>query len=590
MVSNTKRKRMTLAAIELAQLMPICYSVFYFLGDIETINYILALLSNKVQRPKLHGLNCIIFKVHQWETLDRAVSAFMSLQFQSDISFNRYRDVINASDMTLQNDVSLGENPIFEAMIKYLQNEKDIDKTIAALMILVNRGADVNKICNLKKANWIYREYTPLEYAALQGNINIVKYLVEHGANVNPYSVVINWNEMTPLMHAAKKGDIIIVKYLVENGADVNTYSHRNDATALSLALQFSKSNDIADIVKYLVEKGADVNTYSDDGLNATPWMYAVKIGRIDIVKYLVTRLQDTNIDINAPTPSDRLGQMQSEKPETLSLFAVIESNDNLNMIKYLVSIGAKFHIGSALERAANYGHLELIEYLVNENDGILNEGIPNCCDDDSDDDSDVEYYRREERMRKLYRGEELAVKYGEKALLLAAKGGYIQVVKYLINHSVNMNTRNYVGGLPPLSLAVYNRHGDVVRYLAALGATHVKDTNSHTPLMYAIMQNDLNMAKCLVENDANMYTITTEWKTIYVLAQKHSPDIFKYLEPIYNKALNIVKCLVENGANMYIITRDMDTIFIFAGSLGNSKIFKYLEMVGIIEYGHVDR
>ena len=48
--------------------------------------------------------------------------------------------------------------------------------------------------------------------ACKSGNADLVKYLVEHGANVN------NENGKTPLVIACEKGRKSIVKYLVEHG------------------------------------------------------------------------------------------------------------------------------------------------------------------------------------------------------------------------------------------------------------------------------------------------------------------------------------------------------------------------------------
>ena len=56
---------------------------------------------------------------------------------------------------------------------------------------------------------------TPLFYACLNGNEAVVKYLVEHGADVNK----INKWDITPLHNACIRGDETIVKYLVEHGA-----------------------------------------------------------------------------------------------------------------------------------------------------------------------------------------------------------------------------------------------------------------------------------------------------------------------------------------------------------------------------------
>lgn len=490
MTSNTKRKRERLAAIARARRMPITqfYPVFYFLNDEETINYILVLLSNKVLRPKLHGLGIILFKIHPWETLDHAVSAFMSLEFKTEISFNRSGESINASDMILRNaTTNLSDScVIFESIYKYMEKERDINpiiidrtnKTIVALKILLNCGADVNEHCFQRNggecgptgANVIPffcrgdQEWTPLVYAAYLGNIDIVRYLVSCGANVNPHPNVEMRPLMTPLMYAAKHGDYDMVKYLVDNGANVNTYF-----------LRFELLYQIP------------------------PWMHAIKCGNIDTLKFLV----DNGANVN-------------EHPCTT--YVVSESNDNLEMIKYLVSIGVTFNIRVVLESAASYGHLELIKYLVNTNTEILNHPVEIP---DYDDPFNVGVY---------YRENDHAHTHGEYALLAAAKNGQHHVVEYFIGQKVNINARDCYGRTS-LSLAVDARARGVAEYLLNNGAAHLKDTDGFSPLVCAIMSHNLDMVKLLIDNGADMYDITRRGCTIYVLAREKSPSIFEYLK-----------------------------------------------------------
>ena len=63
-------------------------------------------------------------------------------------------------------------------------------------------------------------------------------------------------------MHAADEGNLDIIKLLVQNGADVNAATKEGN-TALILAA----NEDQRGIIKFLTEKGANVNARTTDGL-----------------------------------------------------------------------------------------------------------------------------------------------------------------------------------------------------------------------------------------------------------------------------------------------------------------------------------
>lgn len=106
---------------------------------------------------------------------------------------------------------------------------------------------------------------TPLMEAANGGFIDIVKLLLQHGANVNAqsssgntalhfaccsgYDGVVqllvqhnaelehqNENGHTPLMEAASGGHVKVAKLLLDNGAGINTHSSEFKESALTLA------------------------------------------------------------------------------------------------------------------------------------------------------------------------------------------------------------------------------------------------------------------------------------------------------------------------------------------------------------------
>ena len=146
--------------------------------------------------------------------------------------------------------------------------------------------------------------------AARKGHIDIVKLLLENGADVNAKSSdSLTWfSGWTPLISACENGHFETAKLLIENGADVNA-SSKSGWTALMSAARGGYFN----IVELLVENGADVNAINEIGWTpvrvAAYYGYAKRYGygeNEEIVKFLVKNgadilIEDSNIIIILP-------------------------------------------------------------------------------------------------------------------------------------------------------------------------------------------------------------------------------------------------------------------------------------------------
>ena len=100
----------------------------------------------------------------------------------------------------------------------------------------------------------------------------MVRYLVEHGADVNERDYD------TPLMRASECGNLNIVKYLVECGAKIET-------PVCDSALKHAIEHHHLDIVKYLLKHGADKSKQYYNW--HTPMQIAQYAEYQDIVEYL---------------------------------------------------------------------------------------------------------------------------------------------------------------------------------------------------------------------------------------------------------------------------------------------------------------
>ncbi|XP_035228678.1 putative ankyrin repeat protein RF_0381 isoform X2 [Stegodyphus dumicola] len=118
---------------------------------------------------------------------------------------------------------------------------------------LCSYGADVNAV-NLE-------DFTSLHYAVMEGNLEIVQLLIQHGADV----CVPLGCKPPPLHFAVVQGSVEILEFLLNSGADINAVSNMC-GTALHLALTKITGNQL-ELVKTLLQRGANPNaiTVSDN-------------------------------------------------------------------------------------------------------------------------------------------------------------------------------------------------------------------------------------------------------------------------------------------------------------------------------------
>jgi ankyrin repeat protein len=122
------------------------------------------------------------------------------------------------------------------------------------------------------------RELTPLMIAANDNNLEIVKILVESGANVNLKN---KENGKTALMYAAGNGYTEVCQYLINSKGILLNAKDKAGKTALMYAVFFARK----EIVQLLIESGANVNSRTDTDESAMS--IAMKTGRMEIVNLL---------------------------------------------------------------------------------------------------------------------------------------------------------------------------------------------------------------------------------------------------------------------------------------------------------------
>ncbi|KAJ7595602.1 ankyrin repeat-containing domain protein [Mycena floridula] len=167
---------------------------------------------------------------------------------------------------------------------------------------------------------------TALSQAAQEGHLEIVKFILEHGVDVNAKA---GWRGCA-LGAAAAEGKIEVVEYLLNHGADPNAHGN----------ILRSAVYGGLEIVKMLIDKGANLQVQGEAALEN-----ASRNGKLDIVKLLIEK---------GVSPKNR----------QIPWRACYDGH--LEVVKVLVENGALDGCwGTALLAAINGNKKEVVEFLI---------------------------------------------------------------------------------------------------------------------------------------------------------------------------------------------------------------------------------
>lgn len=176
-----------------------------------------------------------------------------------------------------------GDVEILKLLLAHGANPNNKNKLSGPPAASVKR-AEMNRTDGLPRSPFLLTpsmpagEGTPLLYAAYARNRAAVRFLLEHGADVNAR----NKGNSTALMLAAQMGDLAIVKLLLAHGAEVNAQNVYG-YSALLYAVA-AEGNEPA-LLHTLLAKGASIHLKAKDGL--TPLALASRKGKTATVQLL---------------------------------------------------------------------------------------------------------------------------------------------------------------------------------------------------------------------------------------------------------------------------------------------------------------
>ena len=209
--------------------------------------------------------------------------------------------------LLVDNDVfNLNTNTTREEAIELSKNQKyyEIEKLLSSkdsnnidgydeLMNAVSKG-DMKALEKLIKddtdLNKQYSKITPLGLAAARNDKEIVKFLVEKGADIN----LEDGYGYTPLIIAMKYRNLNLAKDIIDLKPDLNAICSATGDTPLTYLVREVWFG--TDVCYYLIKNGADINKKNKDG--DTPLIVAVEnvVGSYGIFGVLINMGADYNI------------------------------------------------------------------------------------------------------------------------------------------------------------------------------------------------------------------------------------------------------------------------------------------------------
>jgi ankyrin repeat protein len=156
---------------------------------------------------------------------------------------------------------------------------------IEIVELLIARGADVQQ-------QESEMQMSPLHYAAAHDEPDMVRILLENGADLNAE----NSFRWTPLFSAARMGSVETVQALLEAGAESDAVSAEG-RTPMMVLIDRGRLGGMTDKMMLLLDNGADPNLQDNNG--DTALHFAARTGKLEAIPLLIGHGADQNLQNN---------------------------------------------------------------------------------------------------------------------------------------------------------------------------------------------------------------------------------------------------------------------------------------------------
>ena len=382
----------------------------------------------------------------------------------------------------------MGVYRVVTKMVEFCRACKEGD--LLKVKSMVERGHNVNG-----ENEKVYRLYemiygTPLMYAAGEGRFDVVKYLINHGADVSKTNV----DKETALHYASEYGQLKVAELLLSRGAGIDV-EDKWCRTPLMLAAARGHS----DILLCLINHGADLNKTKFNVHKRTALHYAIEYGHLKVVELLLSKGAGIDVeDEDGHTPL----MLAALRGHSDILLCLINQGDDLNKTNRRKR--------TALHYASESGNLEVVELLLSKGTGI----------DVEDEDfhsplmlaSKYRYFNIVYHLIAAGASVKQLADYdnrnlGKKVLSFGIEYNHIAAANVLITNNVGTEGELYIN--PPRTALMWcaeNGHDSLVRLLILQGVNaDYQVANGDTALHFAARSNHIQCGILLVEAGASV-------------------------------------------------------------------------------------
>jgi ankyrin repeat protein len=319
-----------------------------------------------------------------------------------------------------------------------------------AVRTLIQQGADVNAAQG--------DGMSALHWAADKGDAELTALLVYAGANPGAVTRI---GQYTPLHLASRAGSAAAVQALLKAGAKVDAKTSVSGATPLHLA---AAAGDPA-VVTALLDAKADINAKEAEW-EQTPLIFAASLNRVEAIKVLLARGADANatstsVDLQKHIPLDRASNQRFAK--VLEGTAGKNGKPSPNQLQAAVQASRELYASGKLPEPEKPAA-----------------GAPAAGGAGGQGQGGQQQFFEETPG--------LSSKGGLTALLHAARQGHLAAARALIDGGANVNAVSGGDGTSPLLMATINGHYDLAAALLARGADPRLASDAGATPLYGVL------------------------------------------------------------------------------------------------------